>query len=381
MIIMYYNYKNSYKFLNDLSETLDKMYEDEIKKILRNLPEIMVIECAKIILEKKIMDQDDVYLIVKAAKEQLVVMRIVNSNNKLKTYEQLMQAKKDGTDIYELFDVFEMKPINKYYKSVYNKNNLPRQGWILNISADGYDDYRRLLLTLIPELSKMNTCFRVLSPQYYENNLEDVLQIYFTSEFNFSNLSNKSKELLLENINTQKYRFIMGRISVIFQNFFSIKFIDTDGSISDSISEVYPSSLKNLTSFDILNYHETILEKYNQTKDITMYMQEYLTGFFGHVGKTYYHMYVIPKKSIEIIKNFPIMKENLDINAIYEFTEYKDNNKPYTYTALVVHKNFNEEIVREMIRNDVIYYEIEALKEEGKIRTLDHLDRQNVKED
>ena len=141
---MYYNYKNSYKFLNDLSETLDKMYEDEIKKILRNLPEIMVIECAKIILEKKIMDQDDVYLIVKAAKEQLVVMRIVNSNNKLKTYEQLMQAKKDGTDIYELFDVFEMEPINKYYKSVYNKNNLPRQGWILNISADGYDDYRRL---------------------------------------------------------------------------------------------------------------------------------------------------------------------------------------------------------------------------------------------
>ena len=44
-------------------------------------------------------------------------------------------------------------------------------------------------------------------------------------------------------------------------------------------------------------------------------------------------------------------------------------------------KNFNEEIVREMIRNDVIYYEIEALKEEGKIRTLDHLDRQNVTED
>ena len=75
------------------------------------------------------------------------------------------------------------------------------------------------------------------------------------------------------------------------------------------------------------------------------------------------------------------MKENLDINAIYEFTEYKDDNKPYTYTALVVHKNFNEEIVREMIRNDVIYYEIEALKEEGKIRTLDHLDRQNVTED
>ena len=44
-------------------------------------------------------------------------------------------------------------------------------------------------------------------------------------------------------------------------------------------------------------------------------------------------------------------------------------------------ENFNEEIVREMIRNDVIYYEIEALKEEGKIRTLDHLDRQNVTED
>lgn len=375
---MIFNYRNSYNFLRDLSETLSEEYEMEIKKIIKDLPEIQVIECATAILNNKIIDQDDIYIIIKASEDDLPLNGIVEAKNKLEKYEKLIKEKEDGTDIYNLFIAFDMKENNKYFKSIYNKNNMPRQGWIFNISAKGYNDYRKLLLTLVPELANMKACFRVLSPEYYDNSLDDVIQIYFTSEFNFASLTNKAKEMLLDNINTQKYRFIMGRISVIFQNFFSTKFIDTDGSISSIISEVYPTSLRNLTSFDILNFHETILEKYNASKDITMYMQEYLTGFFGHVGKNYYYMYVISDEDVETVKEFSAVKDNEDINAIYEFTEYKNDKLPYTYKALIVHKNFNEEVVREMIRNNITYHQIEPLKEEGCIRTLDHLDRQNV---
>jgi hypothetical protein len=289
----------------------------------------------------------------------LIIITLVSFNYKTSDVFAIKTHRLDATTSS---DEYQIEQINqKFYRAKYEKTNLPKQGWIINIAVKNYEDYRRLLLNIIPELHKMQACYKITSPKMYSGGLEDVISIYLTSEFNFRDFSIKVQSILLENVNTQKNRFLMGRISAIFQNFFSTRFIDSTGRIIDSIASVTNNMLKNMSPFDILNYHETILEKYNESKNIVTYMQEYITGFpilSKKENYIFYNMYVIDNNYIDIIKEFKIYKENIDVNAIYEFTEYKNNKTPYSFVCVVVHKDFNEEMIREMIRNSIPYYQI-----------------------
>ena len=352
------NYEEAFTYLRKYKAT---EYGEQIQRIIRELTEEQAIECASLLKENNITNEYIVYIIVNACLNELSTDRILMSKDTKKEYQHLLDTKQDRTDIKETMELYGLKPADKkYYKSKFKDYNLPRQGWIINIAAENYDDYRKVVLTLIPELSKLEVAFKVLVPEYYQNRMMNVIKIYMNHNFNILKLSDKALNLILENINTQRDKYILGRLSATFENYFSNRIVDTTGELIELLPGNIPTFLMNVTPLDILNFHEKMLEKANEKKDIAVYIQEYMTGYECPKKKMYYHSYVIDDKDLEKIKNIPALAQNKDLNTVCDYIEYKNNTEEY-HRVVVVYEDFNKEVLTEMIKNDIPYIKLEPI--------------------
>lgn len=339
---------------------------EEIKKQLKQLPDEKVIECSYIINKYSINEPDYVYIIIMASIQDLKLKDIAMAEDKVQMYSELLTKKENKTDIYEMFERKKIiQTSKKYYSSeMFDKRNMPRQGWVINIAAKDYYDYRKVVLNVVPDLVKMKACFRVLSPKFYTGGIMNVITIYATDDFVFTDLTKKSQMLLLDDINANTNKYIFGRLSAIFQNFFGTRIIDASGIITDIAEGSLPSLPKGLEPMQILNYHQNIIKKYNNTENIVQYLQEFLVGIECRKDKIFYNVYLIESRNIEKIKELPIFKNNEDLNAICEFSP--KNDKEVYYVALVVHDMFDDEIIRTLIREEIPYKKLKKHNFETK---------------
>lgn len=352
------NYEEAFTYLRRYKTT---EYGEQIQKIIRELTEEQAIECADLLKDNNITNEYIAYVIANACLNELSTDRLLMSKDTKKEYQHLLDTKQNRTDIKETMALYELKPADeKYYKSKFKDYNLPRQGWIINIAAENYDDYRKVVLTLIPELSKLEVAFKVLVPEYYQNRMMNVIKIYMNHNFNILKLSDKALNLILENINTQRDKYILGRLSATFENYFSNRIVDTTGELIELLPGNIPTFLMNVTPLDILNFHEKMLEKANEKKDIAVYIQEYMTGYECPKKKMFYHAYVIDDKDLEKIKNIPALAQNKDLNTVCDYIEYKNNTEEY-HRVVVVYEDFNKEVLTEMIKNDIPYIKLEPI--------------------
>lgn len=389
------NYKNSYEVIVRLcSDTVSP--GPEIKKILKTLTDIQVIECCYYILAEQIINQNEVYILVNAAAKELDVKEIAEqkgTKGKLAKYSELLEKKQTKKDVAEMFVNYRLLETPVYYASQnVSKVNMPRQGWIINISARGYEDYRRVVLAVVPELIEMKACFRVLKPNFCKDKTENIISIYTTCEFNFDSFSEKTQLMLLENVNKNTDKYIFGRLSAIFQNFFGSHIIDKSGNITNIVSGVVPNLPKEIHAMDILNYHESILQNYKKNKNLIQYFQEYLIGLHCFENKIFYNLYLIKNADVEKVLALPIMQETKDINAICRFKvdirekeenedeeedrAKKDKRKVF-FAALLVHNDYNDDVVRTLIKEEIKY---EKYKNEDEIKEeLEELEKERRK--
>ena len=356
-----YEYKVAFETISNICEG---SVGNEVKKLLKTLSSTQVKECADIIEKYEVYDQEDIYVLLSGSVEDLKLKDIAKAENKLDAYAELLRAKENKSDVYDMFKRKNLTRISKkYYRSeIVDKKNMPRQGWIINISAKGYYDYRKVVLNIVPDLVKMKACFKVVTPECYSGKIENVITIYSTGQFNFANFTKKSQLLLLDDINIQTNKYLFGRLSAIFQNFFGTRIIDASGFITDLAEGSIPNLPKHLEPMDILNYHEKILQKYKDSEDLVQYLQEFLIGISCHKEKIFYNVYLIESKNIEKVKQIPIFKDNEDINAICEFKVVQPE-KVY-YVALIVHDIYDDEMVRTLIREEINYKKLKKTNEE-----------------
>lgn len=168
------------------------------------------------------------------------------------------------------------------------QTQLPTQGWKFHISANGLEDYERLLEIMLPEFDRLGVAYKVTKPSELDRlnagqQVGKAITIYPTPAFDINRFSPELRNILEEDgLHPIGDAQIVGRIHARYGKFRGANTHDLsapDGKVipDQRHSVICPDFVSERYTGQILGFYSDCIQRYNETGDYKRYLQETAT--------------------------------------------------------------------------------------------------------